>query len=639
MSPAEGCALHHFIPWTARNSRLCVCHQLRDTSGRHETQKPRDDWSQTARPKQTMKETIDHCTSEKPTPKNVRASRAVVRRCEPSVTAQVRFPDGSIYEGPIGTPLEDYIRVGMPEASAPIVAARVNGKLKELTCPITRDADVIPLSMSTSDGMRIYRRSLCFLLITAVNELFPGTRIVVDHSLTVGGLFCHVLKREHFTEDEVRQIEARMREIVAEDAPITKQRIPLSEAITGFQHRGWDDKVRLLRYREKDYLTVYTLRGEWDYFYGYMVPSTAYINRFRLRHYPPGLVLQFPLRSHPTELPEYRDFPKLAAMFREYGKWLKIVQVRDVGPLNEATESGRIREVILVTEALHEQRIARIAQDIAEQRDRVRLVVIAGPSSSGKTTFSKRLAIQLLAHGVHPFPLALDNYFVDRDRTPLDESGEYDFESLHALNLDLLNRQVLALMDCQEVTLPRYDFQTGKGERGQTVSLTPQHILLAEGLHGMNPELLPHISPERIYRIYASCLTQLNIDYHNRVPTTDTRLLRRMVRDAQNRGYSAQETIARWQSVRQGESRNIFPFQEFADAMFNSALVYELAVLKPFAEPLLRQVEPGTMEYIEARRLLAFLQWLLPCPPDNIPDNSILREFIGGSILRDYTPW
>jgi len=586
-----------------------------------------------------MKETIEHNGPEKSIAENIRASRGVVRRCEPSDTAQVRFPDGSVYAGPLGTPLEEFIRVGLPNASAPIVAARVNGKLKELTFPITRDADVIPLSISSSDGMRIYRRSLCFLLITAVNELFPDTRIVVDHSLTVGGLFCHVLNREPFTEEQLRQIETRMHEIVAEDAPIAKQRIPLSEAITGFQRRGWDDKVRLLRYREKDYLTVYTLRGEWDYFYGYMVPSTGYLARFRLHDSPPGLVLQFPLRSHPTELPEYRHFPKLATMFREYGKWLKIVQVRDVGPLNEAIESGRIREVILVTEALHEQRIARIAQVIAGQRERVRLVVIAGPSSSGKTTFSKRLAIQLLAHGVRPFPLALDDYFVDREETPLDEHGEYDFESLHALNLGLLNQQVLALMNGQEVTLPHYDFQTGKGGRGQTVSLTPQHIIIAEGLHGMNPALLPQVPPERIYRIYASCLTQLNIDYHNRVPTTDTRLLRRMVRDARSRGYSAQETISRWESVRRGEGRNVFPFQEYADIMFNSALVYELAVLKPFAEPLLRQVEPGTMEYIEARRLLAFLEWLLPCPPDSIPDNSLLREFIGGSILENYTPW
>jgi len=586
-----------------------------------------------------MKKTIEDNGSSKYVAENIAASRGAVRRGKPSNTAQIRFPDGSVYDGPIGTPLEEYIRVGLPNAPAPIVAALVNGKLKELTYPITRNADVVPLSISTSDGMRIYRRSLCFLLITAVNELFPGTRIVVDHSLTVGGLFCHVLNREPLSKDQIRQIEAHMREIVAEDAPITKQRIPLSEAITGFQRRGWDDKVRLLRYREKDYLTVYTLRGEWDYFYGHMVPSTGYLARFRLHDSPPGLVLQFPLRSHPTELPEYLDFPKLATMFREYGKWLKIVQVRDVGPLNEAIESGRIREVILVTEALHEQRIARIAQIIAEQRERVRLVVIAGPSSSGKTTFSKRLAIQLLAHGVRPFPLALDNYFVDREATPLDEHGKYDFESLHALNLDLLNEQVLAMMDGQEVTLPHYDFQTGKGEIGQTVSLSPQHIIIAEGLHGMNPALLPQVPAERIYRIYASCLTQLNIDYHNRVPTTDTRLLRRMVRDARSRGYSAQETIARWESVRRGESRNVFPFQEYADIMFNSALVYELAVLKPFAEPLLRQVEPGTMEYIEARRLLAFLEWLLPCPPDSIPDNSLLREFIGGSILENYTPW
>jgi len=586
-----------------------------------------------------MKTGKDLGRSDRPGCGKVKPAADVVRRCEPSKTAQVRFPDGCVYEAPIGTPLEEYICAAMPDPPALIVAARVNGKLKELTYPITTNADVIPLSIATSDGIRIYRRSLCFLLITAVSELFPDARIVVDHSITMGGLFCHILGRKPFDEEETRSIESRMRDLVAEDAPITKARIPLSEAITGFQRRGWDDKVRLLRYREKDYLTVYTLKGQRDYFYGYMLPSTGYLTRFRLSLHPPGLVLQFPRRSQPTRLPEYRDFPKLASMFHEYGKWLSIVQVRDVGPLNEAVESGRIREVILVTEALHEQRIARIAADIAKQRDRIRLVVIAGPSSSGKTTFSRRLAIQLLAHGVRPFPLGLDNYFVDRDKTPLDANGQYDFESLHAIDLELLNQQVLDLMDGREVTLPRYDFPSGKRARGETISLTPQHILVAEGLHSMNPAMLPQVPTDRIYRIYASCLTQLNIDYHNRVPTTDTRLIRRMVRDARNRGYSAHETMARWESVRRGESRNIFPFQELADTMFNSALVYELAVLKPYAEPLLRQVEPGTMEYIEARRLLAFLEWLLPCPPDSVPGNSLLREFIGGSTLKNYSPW
>jgi len=294
--------------------------------------------------------------------------------------------------------------------------------------------------------------------------------------------------------------------------------------------------------------------------------------------------------------------------------------------------------VILVAEALHEERIAAIAHQIAGREGQVRLVLIAGPSGSGKTTFSRRLSVQLMAHGIRPVPLGLDDYFVDREKTPLDEHGQYDFETLSALDLQFFNEQLLALISGQEVALPRYNFRAGKREWGRTLSISDEHVILVEGIHGLNPDLVPNVPPEQIYRLYVSALTQLNIDHHNRVSTSDTRLLRRIVRDATYRGYAAQETIKMWEKVRGGEWHNIFPFQENADAVFNSALVYELAVLKPFAEPLLRQVEPGTMEYVEVKRLLAFLDWFLPCGPDLIPDNSILREFIGGSILRDFRP-
>jgi uridine kinase len=313
-----------------------------------------------------------------------------------------------------------------------------------------------------------------------------------------------------------------------------------------------------------------------------------------------------------------------------------VLEVEDVGGLNKAIDTGRIREVILVAEALHEQRIAHIAQQIAARQGQIRLVLIAGPSSSGTTTFAKRLAIQLLTHGVRPLPVGLDDFFVDRELTPLDKNGEYDFEALGAVDLPLFNEVLLKLMDGQEVIPPRYNFHTGKRESGEPLSIGPDHVILIEGIHGLTPALVPSIPAECVYRVYVSALTQLNIDRHNRVPTTDTRLLRRIVRDASYRSYTAQTTINRWESVRRGEERNIFPYQENADAMFNSALVYELAVLKPFAEPLLRQVEPGSLEYVEVKRLLAFLDWFLPCGPDLIPDNSILREFIGGSILRDF---
>jgi uridine kinase len=312
--------------------------------------------------------------------------------------------------------------------------------------------------------------------------------------------------------------------------------------------------------------------------------------------------------------------------------------VESVSGLNDAIANGRIREIILVSEALHEQRIAQIADLIARYRDEVRLVLIAGPSAAGKTTFSKRISIQLLGHGIRPFPLALDNYFVDREKTPKDEQGQYDFEVLEALDLELFNRHLLALMRGEPVQLPRFNFKTGRREEGEVVQLGPDHVIIVEGIHGLNPQLVPSIPRERTFRIFISALTQLNIDRHNRVPTTDTRLVRRIVRDAIYRGYSAEETLNRWESVRRGEKRHIFPYQENADMMLNSALVYELAVLKPLAEPLLLQVEPSSPRRVEAKRLLAFLHWFEPCGPDMIPDNSILREFIGGSILRDYTP-
>ena len=553
-------------------------------------------------------------------------------------TIRVRFADGQVFEGPVETPLEIFVQAASPKESFSIMAALVNGKLCELTCPITQDADVLPISMADSDGARIYRRSLSFLLVTAVHELYPDVYIVIDYAMPLGGFFCQVEGREPFTAKELALIERRMWEIVEEDAPISKERVAVTEAMALFGEKGYNDKVRLLKDRRKDYLKLYTLREVKDYFYGYMVPSTGYLRTFRLRHHPPGFILQYPTPEHPTALPSYQDYPKLTATFREYGQWLKVMKVDSVASLNEAIESERIREVILVSEALHEERIADIAHQIADREGQVRLVLIAGPSGSGKTTFSKRLSVQLMAHGIRPVPLGLDDYFVDREKTPLDEHGEYDFEALDALDLQLFNEQLLALIVGQEVTLSRYNFKTGNREWGRTLSISDEHVILVEGIHGLNPALVPNVPPEQIYRIYASALTQLNIDHHNRVSTTDTRLLRRIVRDAANRGYSAQETIEMWGKVQRGEWHNIFPFQENADAMFNSALVYELAVLKPFAEPLLRQVEPGTMEYVEVKRLLAFLDWLLPCAPDLVPDNSILREFIGGSILSDFSP-
>jgi uridine kinase len=564
-----------------------------------------------------------------------------IHPAQPRDTAQVWFDDGRVFEGPVGASLEEFIAAAGSDPATPTVAALIDNELRELTYRVESDIEVAPITMAQSDGFRIYRRSLAFLLVTAVHELFPGAVVYVDHSLTFGGYFCHVQGREPFTPEELEQVEVRMREIVAADEPIRKTRVPLNDAVSLFEARGDDDKVRLLSRRRKAYLTLYNLRGFRDYFHGYMVPSTSYLSVFSVQAYPPGFILRFPRTSPPMQLQPFVDYPKLLTVFREYGQWMDLMNVRDVGCLNEAIAGERVREVVLVAEALHEQRVARIAEEVAARHrnpneSQVRLALIAGPSSSGKTTFSKRLSIQLLANGLRPFALELDSYFVDRERTPRDEQGEYDFESLGALDVALFNDHLLRLLEGQEVTLPHYNFKTGQREVGRTVRLEADHILLVEGIHGLNPDLVPNIPPEVAYRIYASALTQLNIDKHNRVPTTDTRLIRRIVRDAAYRGYSAKQTIDRWGSVRRGEKRWIFPFQEHADVMFNSALVYELAVLKPFAEPLLLQIEPGSRAHVEAKRLLAFLEWFEPLVPDLVPDNSILLEFVGGSILRDF---
>jgi uridine kinase len=562
----------------------------------------------------------------------------VVQKAEPRQMAQVRLADGRVFEAPVGTPLEAYIDQALGSSPVPVIAALVNGELRELTYPIQHDARVDALFLSDSDGVRIYRRSLAFLLVTAVRELFPEAQIFVEYSVPFGGFFCQVRGREPFSVKELAQIETRMRQIVAEDAPITKERVPLEDAVELFRARDEMEKVKLFLRRRKDYLMLYNLRGTRDYFHGYMVSSTGYLRYFALYLYPPGFVLQYPRRHRPTELLTRHDYPQLTAIFQEYGEWLRLLGVESVSALNEATASGRVREVILVSEALHEERIAHIAGEITRRRGEVRLVLVAGPSASGKTTFSKRLSVQLLAHGTRPFALELDNYFVDREQTPRDENGDYDFESLGALDVPLFNRHLLALMNGEEVQLPRFNFKSGRRELGDVVKLDPGHIIIVEGIHGLNPRLVPDVPEECIYRVYASALTQLNIDRHNRVPTTDTRLLRRIVRDATYRGYSAEDTLNRWGSVRRGEKWHIFPYQENADIMFNSALAYELAVLKPLVEPLLLQVEHTSPRHVEAKRLLAFLQWFEPCGPDLVPDNSLLREFIGGSILRDYAP-
>ena len=548
----------------------------------------------------------------------------------------VTLPDERVLRAPLGVSVADVFRVAYPDEEDPPVAAVVDGELRELAYPLSRDVSATPVRMSDSDGMRIYSRSLSFLLVVVAAELFPAVPVHIDYSVPHGGYFCRVEGREPFTPEELAQIKTRMMQLVREDHEIVRQRLSPAEVRAQFAARGEESKGLQLLEREGDHLHVYVLNGVIDYFYGYMVPSTGVLKTFSLETFPKGFILRFPRRETPRRLSPPQRFTALREVFDEYGEWLSLLGMRDVGSLNEAVRDGHIDQVILVFEALHEKRIAEIAATVSHRRtEGTRLVFIAGPSASGKTTFSKRLAIQLLANGVHPYPLALDDYFLPRNelRVRLGENPDYD--SLDALDVDAFRADLGLLMQGKSVTLPRYDFATGTRQSGPSIQLDRDQILLVEGIHGLNPNLSVDPSVSKAFRIFVSALTQLNLDIHNRVSTTDTRLIRRIVRDAHFRGYDATETLSLWDNVRRGEKDNIFPYQEGADIMFNSALGYELAVLKPLVEPLLLQVRSSAGR-IEAERLLALLRWFDPCRAETIPGNSILREFIGGSLFKEF---
>jgi uridine kinase len=552
---------------------------------------------------------------------------------------EIRLPDGRIIEGPRGSAVAEFLSpIGDWDGST-IIAAIVDGNLRELTHILVKDADVAPLNMSTSDGSKIYRRSLTFLLDTAFEEIFEGYSLSIDHSVPNGGYFCKVIGRQPLSITEIRALEDRMNTLVSLNLPIEKERVDLDEAVAFFEDKKHKDKVRLLKYRKKPYLMLYRLGRHRDYHHGYMVPDTGLLKVFRLIPRGEGFILQYPRRSSPGQLLEMPAYDKLLAIFEQYGSWLESLDIDSVGALNDSIASGSIREVILVSEALHEQKISDIAAKIANHSKGIKIVLIAGPTSSGKTTFSKRLAVQLLTRGISPFPLEMDNYFVNRDQTPKDEFGNFNFEAYEALDSAAMERDLQLLLNGETVQLPKFNFQSGFREPGKTVKLGKNQIILIEGIHGLNPKLLDEIDKDKKFRIYASCLTQLNLDHYNRISTTDTRMLRRIVRDAHTRGFSAQRTIELWESIRRGEREYIFPNQENADEIFNSALVYELAALKNYAEPLLRQIPFGTEAHLEAKRLLTFLEWFLPIDREMIPDNSILREFIGASILADFNLW
>ncbi len=556
---------------------------------------------------------------------------------QPSSEVQLHLPDGRTLSGPRGTQVGEFLKQVQDDFSAPIVAAIINNEIHELAYRIEIEARCQPVTMDTADGARIYRRSLVFLLEMAFAELFPTGRLNIDHSVSSGGFYCEVTDRAVLTQEKLDALQAHMKKLIKEDHVFERKEVPLQEAIEYFKGQGFEDKVRLLAHRNKDYLTLYSLKGRMDYLHGYMVPSTGYLRWFSLKLLDDGFIIQFPRRHAPTQLEPMGDYPKLLNTFRQYGNWLERLGIDNVGALNDAIAAGRADEIVLVSEALHEQNVADIAQQIAQKNSRI--ILIAGPSSSGKTTSSRRLAVQLLARGISPFPLELDHYFVDREKTPFGKDGNPDYEAIEAIDLKGLAHDIESLLSGAETQLPRYNFKTGMSEAGDVIQLKDGQPLILEGIHGMNPRLIPDRFSGAAFRVYVSALTQINLDRHNRVSTTDTRLIRRIVRDARERGYSATQTIARWESVRRGEKSYIFPYQENADVFFNSALVYELAALKPLAEPLLRLVSHRVPEYIEARRLLAFLEWFLPLDAGLIPANSIVREFLGGSSLKNFKIW
>ncbi|MBP2649752.1 MAG: udk [Firmicutes bacterium] len=489
------------------------------------------------------------------------------------------------------------------------------------------------LDLTTTEGMRVYLRSLTFVMVAAVRELYPLGEVTIEHSLNKG-IYCEVYLGRNLTPEDVKHIEDRMHRIVAQDRLFIKKMVSKYEAIALFEAAGQPEKVRLLRQLEREMLSIYYCGDAYDYFYGTMVPSTGYLKLFKLRYYQSGLILCLPEKEKPDVLPEFVEQPKLARIFKEAEEWGRILRCSYVSALNQAVEENSIEEIVRVAEALHEKKLAQIADYIAEHRNEVRIILVAGPSSSGKTTFAQRLNVQLRVNGVRPASISLDDYFLDRVLTPRDEQGNYDFESIEALDLELFNEHLVRLLKGENVKMPSYNFLLGQREyRGHTLHLEPDQPVIIEGIHGLNERLTLSVPHDQKIKIYISAITQLSIDNHNRIPTTDTRLIRRIVRDSQFRAHDALQTLELWPSVRRGEERNIFPFQEEADIMFNSALIYELGVLKPYAEALLAKVGPDKPEYAEAQRLLNFLAFFRAIDSENVPSNSILREFLGKSCF------
>lgn len=542
---------------------------------------------------------------------------------------------GKTKEYPYGISYGEIVEEYQESSRYPIVLVMKDGKLCELHKKLKRGGVLEFVTTGDEIGHKTYKRSASLLLLKAVYHVAGRKNIknIVLHYSVASGYYYTIDGNVEITEEFLAQVKAYMRELVERKIPILKRSVGTSEAIEIFHEHGMYDKEKLFRFRRGSRVNIYSLDGFEDYFYGFMVNHTGYLKYFELYPYDTGMVLQLPERSNPQEVPPFIPKPKIFQIQKESERWGEMMQADTVGALNEQIVSKGASQLLLVAEALQESKISQIARTIAENKDK-KFIMIAGPSSSGKTTFSHRLSIQLAAHGLRPHPIAVDNYFVNREDTPLDSEGNYNFECLEAIDVKQFNEDMTRLLQGEEVELPYFNFKTGQREyRGNFMKLGKEDVLVIEGIHCLNDKLSSSLPTESKFKIYISALTQLNIDEHNRIPTTDGRLIRRIVRDARTRGTSAKQTIAMWNSVRRGEEENIFPYQESADVMFNSALIYELAVLKLYAEPLLFSIGKDEPEYNEAKRLLKFLDYFLGVPSESIPSNSILREFVGGGCF------
>ncbi len=551
------------------------------------------------------------------------------------MNVRVTCPGGETREFAAGTPVQEAMAgPAFSAISRPLVAVRLNNEVVSLESPLTVNCRLSPVDLGSREGILIYRKSLCFLLSMASKKAFPRRSLVIGHSL--GQSYYYYFDGvEEVPRDELERIESCMRDIVGRDLPIHSLTLSYREAIEYFEKHNQPDTLLLLRNRNDPAITVNSCEGYLDLSHGPLVPSTGLLSVFAVKGYPPGFLLRYPPSENPSRVGPFYDNPLLFSIYQEYKSWGKILRVGSVGRLDELIRDGGIREFIQVAEALQDKKIAEIADRINARRDQVRVVLIAGPTSSGKTTFSKKLMIQLRVVGRNPVTISLDDYYKPHDLTPLDEEGKPDYESLDALDVELLNRHLIDLLDGKEVETPVFDFHSGAPKpSGRSMKLPERAILILEGIHGLNDALTPLVPRDRKHKVYVSALTQLNLDDHNRIATTDNRLIRRLVRDNQFRGHPATRTLSMWPSVRRGEDRNIFPFQNGADSAFNSALDYELAVLKIYAEPLLSSVKPDVPEYQDARALLSFLGNFAPLHPRWVPSTSILREFIGESVFE-----